>query len=99
MSIVKIDKGGQIYIPAKLRKELGFKEGDYLNLEVNMKDRMIVLRPELKPDRNESINSLKMILAEVHNQTKNIPSEIIEQEIEEAIREVRSKKNRVKSSL
>jgi AbrB family looped-hinge helix DNA binding protein len=99
MSIVKIDKVGQIYLPSELRKKLGFKKGDHLNLEVNIEDRIIVLRPESKPDHDKSINSLRVLMAEIHNQTKDIPSEVIEQEIEEAIKEVRSKKRHVKSSI
>jgi hypothetical protein len=57
------------------------------------------LRPESKPDYNESINSLKKLMAEIHSQTKDIPSEVIEQEIEEAIKEVRKSKHHVKSSF
>jgi len=94
-STVRIDRVGQIYLPAELRKKLDFKNGDYLNLEVNIEDKMIILRPESRPDLNESINSLKMLMAEIHKQTKDIPPE----EIEEAIREVLSKKRHAKSNF
>ena len=96
---VKIDKAGQIYIPADLRKRLGFKKGDHLDLEANIEDRIIVLRPESKPDHNESINSLRMLMSEIHSQTKDIPLGLIEQEIEEAIKEARSRKRHVKSGF
>ena len=57
---------------------------------------MVILRSRSESDRDKFINSLKMLMAEVHSQTKDIPSEVIEQEIDEAIKEARSKKRHAK---
>ena len=70
-----------------------------LIIQAIKQDRIIVLRPESKPDHNESINSLRMLMSEIHSQTKDIPSEMIEHEIEEAIRKIRSRKHYAKSGF
>jgi AbrB family looped-hinge helix DNA binding protein len=39
------DSKGQIVIPAKIRRQLGIKDGTYLQVEVNTVTRQIILTP------------------------------------------------------
>jgi len=49
MAIVRVRDKAQITLPAKLRKELDIKEGDYL--EARVEERTIVLVPQDVTDR------------------------------------------------
>lgn len=49
MSIVQIRKKAQITIPSKIRKSLGVKEGDYL--DVRIEDNRIILTPKIIIDK------------------------------------------------
>jgi AbrB family looped-hinge helix DNA binding protein len=50
MAIVKIREKSQITIPSSIRKELGIKEGDYL--EVTREGDRILLIPKIVIDKN-----------------------------------------------
>ena len=49
MSLVRVRDKAQITLPAKLRRELGIKQGDYL--EARIEDNEIVLVPQAVLDR------------------------------------------------
>jgi AbrB family looped-hinge helix DNA binding protein len=49
------DSKGQIVIPAKIRRQLGIKDGTYLQVEVNTVTRQIILTPITR----EHIHSLR----------------------------------------
>ena len=49
------DSKGQIVIPAKIRRQLGIKDGTYLQVEVNTVTRQIILTPITR----EYIHSLR----------------------------------------
>ena len=46
---------GQVVIPSKIRKQLGIKDGTYLQIEVNAATRQIILTPVTR----EYIHSLR----------------------------------------
>jgi AbrB family looped-hinge helix DNA binding protein len=46
---------GQVVIPSKIRKQLGIKDGTYLQIEVNKTTRQIILTPVTR----EYIHSLR----------------------------------------
>ena len=46
---------GQVVIPSKIRKQLGIKEGTYLQIEVDEKSKQIILTPVTR----EYIHSLR----------------------------------------
>ena len=95
MPLVKVIRHGQITLPADLREELDIKEGDYL--EAELEGRTIVLRPNVLLDREDAIKALHKIMTEVQSQTRDIDPEVIEQEVDEAIREVREQRRHAKS--
>ena len=95
MPLVKVIRHGQITLPADLREELDIKEGDYL--EAKLEGRTIVLRPNVLLDREDAIKALHKIMTEVQSQTRDIDPEVIEQEVDEAIREVREQRRHDKS--
>ena len=95
MPLVKVIRHGQITLPADFREELDIKEGDYL--EADMEGKTIVLRPKVVMDREDAIKALHKIMSEVQSRTKGIDPEIIEQEVAEAIREVRKEKRHAKN--
>jgi AbrB family looped-hinge helix DNA binding protein len=95
MPLVKVIRHGQITLPADLREELDIKEGDYL--EAELEGRTIVLRPKVLLDREDAIKALHKIMTEVQSQTKDIDPEVIEQEVDEVIREVREQRRHDKS--
>ena len=95
MPLVKVIRHGQITLPADLREELDIKEGDYL--EAELEGKTIVLRPKVLLDREDAIKALHKIMTEVQSQTRDIDPEVIEQEVDEAIREVREQRRHDKS--
>ena len=46
---------GQVVIPSKIRKQLGIKDGTYLQIDVNTETRQIILTPVTR----EYIHSLR----------------------------------------
>ena len=49
MTAIRVKDKAQITLPARIRKALGIKEGDYLN--VSMEDGKVVLTPQVMLDR------------------------------------------------
>jgi len=95
MPLVKVIRHGQITLPVELREELDIREGDYL--EAELEGKAIVLRPKVLLDREDAVKALHKIMSEVQSRTKGVPPEVIEQEVAEAIREVRKEKHHAKS--
>jgi len=57
MSLVQVREKAQITIPSKIRKALGIKEGDYLEVEVE--GNKIVLIPKILIDKAEAVTLSK----------------------------------------
>lgn len=49
MSLIQIREKGQITIPSRIRKELGIRKGDYL--EIVKEDDKIVITPKILVDK------------------------------------------------
>jgi AbrB family looped-hinge helix DNA binding protein len=63
MALVRMLRGGQITLPAEVRKALNIGEGDYLDLEV--KSGVVMLKPVTVIDRAEADRRLDAILGRV----------------------------------
>jgi len=57
MSLIQVREKAQITIPSKIRKALGIKEGDYLEVEVE--DNKIVFVPKVLIDKAEPVTLSK----------------------------------------
>jgi len=57
MPLVQVREKAQITLPSKVRKALGIKEGDYLEVEVE--DNKIVLIPKILLDKAEAVTLSK----------------------------------------
>jgi AbrB family looped-hinge helix DNA binding protein len=87
--LVRVKEKYQVTIPAKIRKELNLRVGDYL--EVEAQDEAIVLRPKAVIDREkeEAWGRLKELLERVHRKIGEVPEEEVERDVLEAIRALR----------
>jgi len=91
MTLVKVIRNGQITLPADLREKMAIKEGDYLEAEI-IEDQ-IILRPKVIIDKRQAIHALHSIMDKIQSRTIGIEPEIIEQEVEETIQEIRKQKH------
>jgi len=57
MPLVQVREKAQITIPSKIRKSIGVKEGDYLEVEVE--DNKIVLIPKILIDKTSPVTLSK----------------------------------------
>jgi AbrB family looped-hinge helix DNA binding protein len=91
MPLVRVKDKHQVTIPAEIRKELGLKVGDYL--EVESQGDMIILRPVSLIDREkeEAWEELRRLLKRVHQKIGDLPEDEVEREVLEAIRAIRAK--------
>ena len=87
MSLVKVIRHGQIALPANFREKLNIKEGDYLVAE--LEDETIILRPKIFVDHKDAVRALHEMMNEVHEKTKNLNHEEIDDIINQSIAEVR----------
>jgi AbrB family looped-hinge helix DNA binding protein len=90
MALVKVKEKFQITIPAAIRKKLGLKVGDYLELEES--GDTIVLRPVAVVDkkRGEALKKLESALERVRERLADIPEEEVEKDVLEALKALRS---------
>ena len=90
MPLVKVKEKFQITIPASIRRKLGLKVGDYLELEES--EGSIVLRPVAVIDKRkrEALEKLERVLEQVQQKLEDIPEEEVEKDVLEALRDVRS---------
>jgi len=90
MALVKVKGRFQITIPASIRRKLGLKVGDYLELEES--EGSIVLRPVAVIDKRkrEALERLERVLERVRQRLEDIPEEEVEEDVLEALRAVRS---------
>ena len=91
MPLVRVKDKYQVTIPAKIRKELGLKVGDYL--EVESQGDAIILRPVslIDREREEAWEELRRLLEKVHRKIGEIPEDEVERDVLEAIRAIRAK--------
>ena len=60
MPLAKVKQKGQVTIPAKLRRELGLAEGDYVDISRN--GSRIVLTPKETVDRHPMIDAAHLLM-------------------------------------
>ena len=90
MALVRMLRGGQVTLPAEVRKALNVTEGDYLDLEVT--DGAVTLKPVTVVDRAEADRQLDAILSRVSYigpQPEPGEDEVMDMVVDE-IREVRA---------
>ena len=87
MSLIQVREKAQITIPSKIRKELGIKKGDYL--EVAKEDDRIVIIPKILIDKvsinlsakgeemlKEAIDDVKKGKVKVHNNATHLINDL-----------------------
>jgi len=83
MSLIQVREKAQITIPSKIRKELGIKKGDYL--EIAKEDDRIVIIPKILIDKvlvnlsakgeemlKEAIDDVKKGKVKIHNNVTHL---------------------------
>jgi len=89
MTFVKVLRGGQITMPKELRKVLEIKEGDIL--EVQMEINKVVLKPKILMDKDQAWERLNQVMAKVGKRHRKTSEKEVESDVLEAIKTVRSK--------
>lgn len=90
LPFIKLIRHGQVTLPAKFRKSLNLKDGDYLEAEL-LEDR-IVLKPTVVMGRQEAIKGLHQLMDEIQAQNEDYSDEEVMENVMEAIKHVRRKK-------
>ena len=87
MSLIQVREKAQITIPSKIRKELGIKKGDYL--EVTKEDDRIVIIPKILIEKvsvslsvkgeemlKEAIDDVKKGKVKIHNNVTHLINDL-----------------------
>ena len=90
MPLVRVKEKYQVTIPAEVRRRLGLKVGDYL--EVETQGTAIILKPKAVVDREreEAWRRLRELLERVHRKIGEVPEDEVERDVLEAIRAIRA---------
>ncbi len=92
MPLVKVIRHGQITLPKGIRDALGIKEGDLL--EVKLGKAEMTIKAKAVVDREQAKDKFFQMVDEMRASMKDEDPEVIEREIEEAIRAVRKSKSK-----
>ncbi|KUO82834.1 MAG: AbrB/MazE/SpoVT family DNA-binding domain-containing protein [Caldivirga sp.] len=74
---VKVTRNFQITIPAEIRSKLDIREGDYVDITLNEKEGVIIIRPyrrrwtTLKLGRNLTPDEIEELIRETSNEVIN----------------------------
>ena len=90
MPLIKLIRHGQVTLPAKFRDALQLKEGDYL--EAVIQGNGIMLKPAVILDRNQAIQGLHQLMAEVQARNEEYTQEEVARDVAKVIRKVRKQK-------
>ena len=94
MPTIKILRNGQLTLPAKFRKVLDLKEGDFLDVELG-KDK-IILKPVTVIEKNKiremAGKRFFKLVEENWRRNKNLDQKKVETIVDEAVDEVRGEK-------
>jgi len=88
MALVRVKGKYQVTIPKEVRRKLGLRVGDYLEVEVQ--GSAILLKPKALLDKDEAFEKLQAVLGKLREKRAALSEEEVEQEVLEAIRAVRS---------
>ena len=88
MALVRVKGKYQVTIPKEVRRKLGLRVGDYLEVEVQ--GSAIVLKPKALVDKDEAFEKLRSLLERLREKRAALSEEEVEREVLEAIRAVRA---------
>jgi len=88
MALVRVKGKYQVTIPKEVRRKLGLRVGDYLEVEVQ--GSAIVLKPKALLDKDEAFERLRSLLERLREKRAALSEEEVEREVLEAIRAVRA---------
>jgi len=91
MATVKVTRNGQVTIPARLRREMDIREGDYV--EVEIRGDKIVLSPKEMVDsqKKKAWDKLTDLVGGIHAKNEGREPEEVQEEIVKAIHDVRGR--------
>jgi AbrB family looped-hinge helix DNA binding protein len=87
MALVRVRGKYQVTIPKEVRRKLGLRVGDYLEVEVQ--GSAILLKPKALLDKDEALEKLQAILEKLREKRAALSEEEVEREVLQAIRAVR----------
>jgi len=90
MPVVKLLRGGQLTLPAELRKAINLAEDDMLEAEIE--DGMITLKPVVTLSPQEAKAQLKALFTQSRKAASSYSEEELEQLVSDSIEEVRKAK-------
>ncbi len=90
MPVVKVLRGGQVTLPAALRKDVNLEEGDLLEAEIH--DGVITLKPVMTLTSQEAKRRIKAIFAKSRGAGQSLSDAEVQSLIDEAITQVRREK-------
>jgi AbrB family looped-hinge helix DNA binding protein len=88
MALVRVRGKYQVTIPKEVRRKLGLRVGDYLEVEVQ--GSAILLKPKALLDKDEALEKLRAVLEKLRERRAALSEEEVEREVLEAIRAVRT---------
>jgi len=88
MALVRVKGKYQVTIPKEVRRKLGLRVGDYLEVEVQ--GSAIVLKPKALVDKDEAFERLRSLLERLREKRAALSEEEVEREVLEAIWAVRA---------
>jgi AbrB family looped-hinge helix DNA binding protein len=92
MPLVKVIRHGQITLPKGIRDALGIREGDLL--EVKLGKAEMTIKAKAVVDKEQAKDKFFQMVDEIRASVKDVDPEVIDREIEEAIRAVRKSKSK-----
>jgi len=88
MALVRVKRKYQVTIPKEVRRKLGLRVGDYLEVEVQ--GSAILLKPKAILDKDETLEKLRALLEKLREKRVALSEEEVEREVLEALRAVRN---------
>jgi AbrB family looped-hinge helix DNA binding protein len=88
MALVRVKGKYQVTIPKEVRRKLGLRVGDYLEVEVQ--GSAILLKPKALLDKDETLEKLRALLEKLREKRVALSEEEVEREVLEALRAVRN---------
>jgi AbrB family looped-hinge helix DNA binding protein len=87
MALVRVRGKYQVTIPKEVRRKLGLRVGDYLEVEVQ--GSTILLKPKALLDKDEALEKLRTVLEKLLEKRVALSEEEVEREVLQTIRAVR----------
>jgi len=88
VALMRVKRKYRVTIPKEVRRKLGLRVGDYLEVEVQ--GSTILLKPKALLDKDEALEKLRTVLEKLREKRAALSEEEVEREVLETIRAVRS---------